>query len=384
MDDEKLVQPMSTLESDKNQGYILSGADDPIMSTISKRKRRAESPLDSVYYDKQPLAHYAPAPFTEELPPCLEPWRRVTKDDALSGRVTRPIRVYADGIYDLFHAGHARALMQAKNLFPNTYLIVGVCSDNLTHSMKGYTVLNETERYEALRHCRYIDEIVRDAPWTCTPEFLDEHRVDFVAHDDIPYGAAGTSDVYKDIKAKGMFMATQRTEGISTSDIITRIVRDYDTYVRRNLARGYSAKDLNVSYINEKKFAIQNRVDKVKDKMKKVEHKTKQVVRNIEGKSHELIQKWEEKSREFIGSFLEFFGADGTWNTFWRDGTSIIRQALSPPASPSHSPQDSPSSSRSTEGFDGLEGAEGGDPEGVDLGTGGSGIDFSDSDSDED
>lgn len=37
---------------------------------------------------------------------------KITTDMIQSGRVPRRVRVYADGIYDLFHQGHARQLMQ--------------------------------------------------------------------------------------------------------------------------------------------------------------------------------------------------------------------------------------------------------------------------------
>ncbi|XP_064502875.1 choline-phosphate cytidylyltransferase B isoform X3 [Pseudopipra pipra] len=291
----------------------------------------------------------APAPFADETScQCQAPHEKLTIAQARLGTpVDRPVRVYADGIFDLFHAGHARALMQAKTLFPNSYLLVGVCSDDLTHKFKGFTVMNETERYEALRHCRYVDEVIRDAPWTLTPEFLEKHKIDFVAHDDIPYSSAGSDDVYKHIKEAGMFVPTQRTEGISTSDIITRIVRDYDVYARRNLQRGYTAKELNVSFISEKKYRFQNHVDKMKEKVKNVEEKSKEFVYKVEEKSHDLIQKWEEKSREFIGNFLELFGPDGAWKQMFQERSGRMLQAFSPRQSPNSSPTRGRSPSRS-------------------------------------
>ncbi|CAJ2503019.1 Uu.00g104130.m01.CDS01 [Anthostomella pinea] len=180
----------------------------------------------------------------------------------------RTVRVYADGVFDLFHLGHMRQLEQAKKAFDNVYLLVGVTGDEETHMRKGLTVLSGAERAETLRHCKWVDEVIENCPWVVTPDFLEKHQIDYVAHDDLPYGAAEGDDIYAPIKKEGKFLVTQRTEGVSTTGIITKIVRDYEKYISRQLKRGTSRQELNVSWLKKNELDLKRHVQDLRDNIR--------------------------------------------------------------------------------------------------------------------
>ena len=68
-----------------------------------------------------------------------------------------------------------------------------------------------------------------------------------------------------------MFRATQRTEGISTSDIILRIIKDYDMYIERSLLRGYDRKDIGISSIKAFRVKLKSKSNKFRDQFIKKE-----------------------------------------------------------------------------------------------------------------
>ena len=160
---------------------------------------------------------------------------------------SNPIRVYTDGIFDCFHYGHAKVLEQCKKLFPYVYLVVGVCSDEDTIKEKGKPIMTMKERVECVKHCKWVDEVVEDCPWVCSLEFLDKINCKYIAHDPEPYPYNDIPDLYGKFKDAGRFLATQRTEGISTTDIIYRILRDYDVYLERSVKKGAKMEDININ-----------------------------------------------------------------------------------------------------------------------------------------
>lgn len=182
-----------------------------------------------------------------------------------------------------------RQLQQAKEAFPDVYLIVGVTGDKETHRRKGLTVLSAKERAESVRHCKWVDEVVEDCPWILTdhPEFMEKYKIDYVAHDDIPYGADEGDDIYAPIKAQGKFLVTQRTEGVSTTGIITKIVKDYDKYITRQLKRGTPRQELNVSWLKKNELDIKRNMAELRDNIRQNWTTTGQEL------TRELRQFWE-------------------------------------------------------------------------------------------
>ncbi|KAI5152329.1 choline-phosphate cytidylyltransferase [Enteropsectra breve] len=153
----------------------------------------------------------------------------------------KPIRIYVDGIFDLFHEGHFRLLLQAAYFFKGhnkIELIVGVNGDKDTHAKKGKTVRTQKERVEMIRLIPFVKTVIDGAPWVIDEDFIKKNKIDFIAHDEELYPSGDVADIYAYPKKEGKFIPTMRTRGVSTSEILARILKDNSSYLLRQSQRG--------------------------------------------------------------------------------------------------------------------------------------------------
>ncbi len=128
------------------------------------------------------------------------------------------------------HAGHYNALRQAKALFSSfsgvtVVLVAGVHTDASIAEQKGPPVMNQEERVAMVKACKWVDEVAIVPEYLIDVALLDSLRCDFVAHgDDLPMRTDGTGMYHEAIRAN-RFRMIQRTEGVSTTTFIGRLLQ---------------------------------------------------------------------------------------------------------------------------------------------------------------
>ena len=129
------------------------------------------------------------------------------------------IRVYSNMVADLFHYGHMQFLKKAGAL--GDYLLIGICADDALAPYKRRPILTMEERIAAVVGCRYVDEVLPNAPLYVDRAWIEKYNVDLVVHGD-DYSEEQQEYYFKVPIEMGIFRTVAYTQGISTTEIIRR------------------------------------------------------------------------------------------------------------------------------------------------------------------
>ncbi|KAI9850140.1 MAG: hypothetical protein M1838_006027 [Thelocarpon superellum] len=151
----------------------------------------------------------APAPGHWPVPP---------QDDAPVSKD----RIWVDGCFDFSHHGHAGAMLQARRLGDELY--VGIHSDEAILENKGPTVMTLNERVSAVEACRWSTASVPHAPYVTSLPWISHYGCYYVVHGDDITSDSNGEDCYRFVKAAGRFLVVKRTPGISTTDLVGRML----------------------------------------------------------------------------------------------------------------------------------------------------------------
>jgi len=146
--------------------------------------------------------------------------------EALGSTTKKETTVWMDGAFDVMHFGHANAFRQGRTL--GTRLVVGVNSSSTIEQAKGAPpLLTDEERCAAVKACRFVDDVVPHVPYVMNEAYvrdlLENKGIDYIVHGDDPCIVDG-KDVYQAAKDLGRYKTIPRTEGVSTTDLVGKLL----------------------------------------------------------------------------------------------------------------------------------------------------------------
>jgi len=135
--------------------------------------------------------------------------------------------IYVDMVGDLFHINHINLIKEAKKF--GKYLIVGVHSDSDVKSYKCNPILSMEERIGIIESCKYVDKVIPNAPLVVTKEYLDENNIDLVVHAHNEDEIEKYNFMYSEIIKLEKFKRIDYHDGVSTTNIKNKIIKEYLT-----------------------------------------------------------------------------------------------------------------------------------------------------------
>ena len=150
-------------------------------------------------------------------------------------------------------------------------LVVGIVSDAEIARCKGPPVVPEEERVKCVKAVKWVDDVITNVPYELTPEFVerlfsgthvasrrffctsllfssllflsfltlsryvslftpaDEYGIDCIVHGDDPCYLPDGTDAYAIPKKLGKYREIKRTEGVSTTDLVARLLEFADS-----------------------------------------------------------------------------------------------------------------------------------------------------------
>lgn len=149
--------------------------------------------------------------------------------------------VYADGAFDMFHAGHVEFLKRAKAL--GTYLIVGVHNDAVVNHYRGlnYPIMNLHERVLSVLGCKYVDDVLIDAPWQITKEMIASLNIAVAVHgthrDPDQLDEKTRQDHYQAARDAKIFKEISSPSTLDVKDIVKRINENRERFEKKFVSK---------------------------------------------------------------------------------------------------------------------------------------------------
>ena len=132
----------------------------------------------------------------------------------------KPRTVFIEGVWDMMHYNHIEFMVEAAAM--GERLVVGVVTDYWASTYKRAPIMTEQERLRTVQALPFVDEaFLFDGPYTAE---LHKKVCARLGADIVVYGSDGFKEYYQPSIDAGRFVRTQYRPGISTTELIKRIL----------------------------------------------------------------------------------------------------------------------------------------------------------------